>query len=164
MDLAAIDQYVSAALSIVAGLIVFAHGLEWVAKRTANTADDKVASGLLSALNAVLAFLPRLRFGSVTKLLPLALALYASVSLAACGTLSAVHDTIPPAADAAQGVLDVVCKPKPVNAEFCADSYKVIDDVRRGLKGVDALLPLLKQVQEFTAASELDSDATDAGA
>lgn len=158
MDLAAIDQYVSAALSIVAGLIVFAHGLEWAAKRTANTTDDKVASGLLRVLNAVLAFLPRLRFGA-PKLLPVAFALFASVSLAACGTLSAVHDQTPAAADAAQGVLDVVCKPEPVNAAFCADGYKVVDDVRKGLKGVDALLPLLKTVQELTAASDVDAGA-----
>lgn len=157
MDLAALDQYVTAALSIVAGLIVFAHGLEWVAKRTANTTDDKVASGLLKTLNAVLAVLPRLRFGA-PKLLPLAFAFYASVSLAACGTLSEVHDHIPAAANAAQGVLDAVCKPEPVNAAFCDDSYKVIDDVRKGLKGVDALLPLLKQVQEMTAAAS-DADA-----
>lgn len=157
MDLAALDQYVSAALSIVAGLIVFAHGLEYVAKRTANTTDDKVASGLLRVLNAVLTVLPRLRFGG-PKLLPLAFALYASVSLAACGTLSEVHDHVPAAADAAQAVLDVVCKPEPVNAEFCVDGYKVIADVRQGLKGVDALLPLLKQVQELTAASS-DVDA-----
>jgi hypothetical protein len=157
MDLAALDQYVSAALSITAGLIVFAHGLEWVAKRTANQTDDAVAAGLLRALNAVLAFLPRLRFGG-PKLLPLALGFYLAAFLPACGTLSTVHDHAPAAADAAQGVLDVVCKPVPVNAQFCADGYKVIDDVRAGIVGVDALLPLLKQVQELTAAAS-DVDA-----
>ncbi len=160
MDLAALDQYVTAVGAIIAGLLVLGHGAEWLAKLTPTTADDEVVSKVNKALNAVLAFLPRLRFGA-PRLLPFALALAASYSLVACGTLSEVRDHTPAAVDAAQGVLDVVCKPVPVNVEFCVDGYKTIADVRAGLKGVDALLPLLKQVQELTAAAS--DDASDAG-
>lgn len=63
MSLDQIDQYLAAAAGAVTALLVVGHALEAVVKLTPTDKDDKALGAVMSVLNAVAAFLPRIHFG-----------------------------------------------------------------------------------------------------
>lgn len=66
-------------------IVALAHALEWVVKLSPSTKDDEALAKFIAGVNALLAFLPRLKFGKVAP--PVALLLLAlAAPVSGCAT------------------------------------------------------------------------------
>lgn len=147
--------------AVFAALLVLAHGLAWLVHLTPTQVDDNAVAKVINALNAVLKFLPRLKFKAATpdlknnpapaapkvSVLPPVGALllcFAALSASACGNsqiMPRLGNTLMALSDAYRAV----CEPPPPEKKVqCADAHFAINEA----------------IDEYSAVNSfLDSDA-----